>query len=192
MPALQREREREREREYEHEYEHESRRPQPSTGDVLLKIDRLETRESIEEAFDLVKRVFDQFVAPDFSQEGVREFFSLVTPEFLTSLPASGGFALGALEGNTLVGMIAVRNMNHIALFFVERAYQKKGIGRKLFLEAARMVRAQGADSIDVHSSPFAVPCYKALGFSATSSELVEKGIRYTPMRVDFAAKHAV
>ena len=76
-------------------------------------------------------------------------------------------------------GVIAFRDFNHITLFFVKEEYQRKGIGRALFQKALEIAQVE---NISVHSSPFAVECYKSLGFKVLDAEKVELGIRYIPM----------
>ena len=82
-----------------------------------------------------------------------------------------------------MVGIIATRKQgSHITLFFMDEAYQRQGIGRRLFETA--MMDAEGA-MITVNAAPAAVAIYRKLGFVAIKGEQVTDGIRYTPMRFD-------
>jgi GNAT superfamily N-acetyltransferase len=159
--------------EYICEYEKESK---------IIQIRKLDTEQSLNAAFVLVKVVFDEFVAPDYSEEGTTNFFRLVTPGYLEKLYARNGFVLGAFTNELIVGMIAIRDFNHISLFFVDRQFQKKGIGRSLFLPAVQIIESQGLTDIHVHSSPFAVLFYKAIGFTSVGPQCIGGGIRYVPM----------
>jgi GNAT superfamily N-acetyltransferase len=160
--------------EYMYEYEKESK---------IIQIRRLDTEQSLNAALVLVKRVFDEFVAPDYSEEGNANFFRFVTPEYLENLYARNGFVLGAAFNNeSIVGMIAIRDFNHISLFFVDRQFQKKGIGRSLFSAAMQIIESQGMNDIHVHSSPFAVQFYESMGFTSLGPQCIEGGIRYMPM----------
>ena len=77
------------------------------------------------------------------------------------------------------MGVLAAEG-SHIALFFVDPAVQRQGIGRQLFLAD---LGEGGWDRVTVHSSPYAVEVYRHLGFSPTAEEqLSPDGIRYTPM----------
>jgi len=69
-------------------------------------------------------------------------------------------------------------------LFFVQKEYQHKGIGKKLHALAINKCRTSlpKVDAIDVHSSPYAVPIYEKLGFANTNKEQIVNGIRFTPM----------
>ncbi len=136
------------------------------------------------EAFSLVEKVFNLFVASDYSSEGVETFFRLVTADYIESLASRNGFVYGAFSGDLLVGVLAVRDRNYISLFFIDSDFQGIGIGRKLFEVARKEIASNGEFAINVHSSPFAVPVYEALGFDKIDIEQCEAGIRYTPMQL--------
>lgn len=138
-----------------------------------LSIKKLEKRET-ERALSLVWRVFLEYEAPDYTQEGVDEFYRSIHDEsYISALTLYGAFTDGELAG-----VIATRNGGrHIALFFVEGKYHRRGIGKRLF----RTVRT---DKMTVNSSPYAVPVYRRLGFEAVMPEQVVNGLRFTPMEL--------
>lgn len=132
------------------------------------------------EAMDLVWKVFSKFEAPEYSAEGAAAFRDFISSrEVLDSLTVYGAF-----EGETLMGVIAMRDVSHISLFFVREEHHRKGVGRALFEHAALEC---GIKRITVNSSPYAVPVYRALGFSQTAGEQLQDGIRYTPMEYEAA-----
>ena len=92
-----------------------------------------------------------------------------------------GGLAVyGAFDKGKIVGVAATRNEgNHIALFFVDSQYHRRGIGRKMF---ETVLHGSISDHITVNSSPYAVNVYHHLGFFDTDAERLENGIRYIPM----------
>ena len=130
----------------------------------------------IGESLDLAWRVFSDFEAPDYSPEGVEEFRrSIHDPIFIERLRF-----FGAWKMDRLVGMLATRNNgSHIAQFFVDKAFHRQGIGRALFTFADQL---NPCDRMTVNASPYAVPVYQHLGFTATMPEQVTNGLRYTPM----------
>lgn len=139
---------------------------------------RLTAKEELPEVLALVSAVFNRFEAPDYTPEGAETFRRSVAdcPEYLAQITVYGAFSEGKL-----VGMIATRSGGtHIALFFVDGAYHRRGIGRMLFEEAARHCPT---DEMTVNASPYAVEVYHALGFRDTDSEQSEGGMRFTPMR---------
>lgn len=127
-------------------------------------------------ALSLVWSVFLQYEAPDYSQQGIDAFRAAITDrKYLGALEMWGAYL-----GEYLIGVIALRNGgNHIALFFVDGAYHRKGIGRALFNTA---LTYSTGDVLTVNSSPYAVNFYRRLGFVPNSAEQLTNGIRYTPM----------
>ncbi len=135
------------------------------------------TREGLPPALDLVWKVFLEFEAPEYSQEGIDEFKRTIdrqTEDFTFDM-------YGASEEDELLGVIATRNEgSHIALFFVRTEYHGQRIGRKLF---EHIVPLSSSDFITVNSSPYAAEIYRKLGFTDTAAEQVTNGIRYVPMK---------
>ena len=136
-------------------------------------------QEEIEKALLLVWQVFQEYEAPDYTQEGIEEFYKSIHDEkYLFELCWYGAFVQ-----EKLVGVIATRTAGtHIALFFVEGKYHRQGIGRRLF----QTVQIKCcSDKITVNSSPYAIPVYHKLGFKDTDVEQTVNGLRFTPMELD-------
>ena len=81
---------------------------------------------------DLVYRVFNEYVAPDYTPEGVREFRRYVRPDQFLRRSWADHFTLVAVEDDEIVGMIEVRNYDHVSLFYVDQARLGTGSGRGL------------------------------------------------------------
>lgn len=128
--------------------------------------------------------VFNQFVAPEFPQEGIEEFMTYIQPEALVSHLKSDHFALIAAIRSEIIGVIAVRDHNHVALFFVDSRYQRRGIGRELCRKALEICNCQEVkpSQMTVNASPNSVNAYKKLHFEPTDKEQCVNGIRFVPM----------
>ena len=137
------------------------------------------SKSNIPAALDLVWRVFSEFEAPDYSDEGISEF-----RRFLDEASANEQLRLWArFIENNIVGVIAVRPPCHIALLFVDKEYHRRGIARSLFMTVLNDRQTiDGHDTVTVNSSPYAVEAYLRLGFAPTDSEQLTTGIRYFPM----------
>lgn len=137
---------------------------------------RLLSRDELNNALDLVWKVFCEYEAVNYTETSRQVFYDAIhTEEYLDSLTAYGAF-----DEDELVGIIASRNeASHIALFFVDGAYHKQGIGRKLW---ETMLENSTADVITVHSSLYASEIYRRLGFLQTGEETEDGGIVYIPM----------
>ena len=140
-----------------------------------MEIRRLE-KEEYGTALDLAWKVFGQFEAPDYSEQGTQAFYaSIHDGDYISQLRIYGAF-----DGAALIGLLATRSGGaHIALFFVDGAYHRRGVGRQLFFRAAGDCAAA---EMTVNSSPYALEAYRRLGFNETDTERVEDGIRYTSM----------
>ena len=141
-------------------------------------------QDEIMKALLLAWDVFKEYEAPDYTEEGVQEFYkSIHDNEYITRLHVYGAFDKGRL-----VGVIATRNGGtHIALFFVDGQYQGQGIGKKLFQTVLKEYQTDKiTDKMTVNSSPYAVPIYHKLGFRDVDTEQVVNGLRFTPMELFF------
>ncbi|MGN1160514.1 MAG: GNAT family N-acetyltransferase [Lachnospiraceae bacterium] len=141
-------------------------------------------RDEWQEAMGLAWRVFLRFDAADYPEEGVKSFYNFVTDSALQRMFIVGSYQMFcAFENGKMVGMITLRESEHISLLFVDGAHHKKGIGTKLVDEVRNYILTEvGGSRITVHSSPYAVNFYHKLGFRDLAPEQEADGIRFTPM----------
>lgn len=133
----------------------------------------------------LVKRVFDEFVAPLYETEGVEEFLKYVNPDRMVARLCSNHFILIAEKGGNPLGMIEIRDFNHISLLFVEGISQRHGIAKRLLAEALELCKSKvDISEMSVNSSPNAVEAYSKLGFKIDDQEQLKNGIRFVPMKL--------
>lgn len=135
------------------------------------------TNKNINEVIQFIKQTFLEFVAPDYDEAGIKNFFKFAEAEdVLMKL-----VFYAALHNNKIIGILAVDvKLNHICLFFVDKACQNTGIGTALF---KKFLNESMPKAVTVNSSPFAVKVYEKLGFTANGSMQVSDGIVYIPMR---------
>jgi GNAT superfamily N-acetyltransferase len=133
---------------------------------------------------DLIVPVFQEFIGCHYPPEGVREFLGYVDPHAFRERFLSNHFTLVATRGGRIVGVIEVRDSNHICLFFVETRLHGRGIGRMLAERAIEMCRQKRPDltAVDVNSSPNSVGVYKRLGFVPVGLQKTVNGITFVPM----------
>ena len=127
-------------------------------------------------AMELAWRVFQEFEAPEYAPEGVQAFHDYITdPAAVKTLTVYGAF-----EGESIISVLAIRpGGTHISLFFVDPDYHRQGVGTALM---QCFFTDSGAETVTVHSSPYAVEVYRRLGFQPTAAEQLADGIRYIPM----------
>ena len=130
----------------------------------------------ISDALELVWKVFLEYEAPDYTEEGINEFKRTI--EDYSWVSAREFY--GAFDSDKIVGVIATKDGYHIALFFVDGDYHRRGIDRNLF----NMVLELNKDGyFTVNSSPYAHEVYKHLDFFDTDTEQCISGLRFYPMR---------
>lgn len=148
-----------------------------------FSIKEIESEEIIEFS-DLVLRVFNEFVAPDFTKEGCQVFRSWLEPGRIIERLKKGKFILVAKDKNTIVGGIEIRKGSHISLLFVDKGCHGRGIAKILIEEATKKcLEKSDIKEITVHASPFAVPIYLRLGFQQIEPEQEVDGMRFTSMK---------
>jgi GNAT superfamily N-acetyltransferase len=135
-----------------------------------------------------VKRVFHEFVAHQYSNQGIQEFLKYIEPQHLSKRCQADSFVLLAETKEKIVGMIELIGNCHISLFFVEGHLQRIGIGRELLKKSIKICRENNPSltEITVNSSPNAVNIYEKIGFSVVEPEKEKNGIRFVPMKLEF------
>ncbi len=133
---------------------------------------------------DLAWRTFLKFDAPDYPQEGIDNFKDFVTDEVLKNMFHSGEYQLFvAVRAKKIIGIISLRDRNHISLLFVESAYHRQGVGTGILRTLTEyMYSEMGQTSVTVNASPYAVGFYHKMGFEDTDIQQLVSGILYTPM----------
>jgi ribosomal protein S18 acetylase RimI-like enzyme len=140
--------------------------------------------EDWEEAMELAWRTFLKFEAPGYSEEGILNFLNLISGEKLYRMYLNGSVKLFvAKKDGKIVGMGALRSLNHISLLFVDKAYHRQGIGRELVRALQREAfKSTQSCRITVNSAPYAIGFYETLGFIKTQELAKADGIEFLPM----------
>jgi len=132
----------------------------------------------------LIERVFNEFVAPDFEQEGIDKFCRFANPPAVAERVRSGAFVLVAMQAGELVGVLEFRPPGHLSMMFVTR--RRRGVAKGLLASALQKARPENPaiSTVTVNSSPYAVPIYQKMGFRQTGSMTTHNGITYVPMEL--------
>lgn len=135
-------------------------------------------------ALQLAWRVFEEFDAHQHETYGVLEFRKYIESSSIKQLLENSEMKmLGCFNDEKIIGIIALKQVNHISLLFVDKNYQRQGIARTLFQKVAGYcIKENGGLRISVNSSLYAVEIYKKLGFVATDVKQQKNGIRFIPM----------
>ena len=132
----------------------------------------------------MIVEAFDEFIAPDYGREGIAEFHRFAASDAIVARMTKNHFVRVAVAGGSPVGMIEIRDNNHVALLFVDKAYQHHGVATSLLDMALADARDANPDlaRVTVNSSRFGVPAYEKLGFRQTGAERTVNGIVFIPM----------
>lgn len=128
------------------------------------------------ECLDLVWEVFSEFEVPVFPKEGGIEYKRIIEE----TRQKNNIVFYGALDKNKVVGVLGMRENNHIGYFYVDKNYHRRGIGKGLF---NLMKQDYIKQEFTVNAAPYGVPIYKRLGFLETDTIKNINGVIFTPMK---------
>lgn len=143
-------------------------------------------RKDLRNALELVWEVFEEYEAPDYDEMGVKTFRHFIDYNAMLERIESGEMKFwGSFQNSYLVGVIAIRPVQHISLLFVRGRFHHLGVASGLVRAAIAEIKKEGlvAPLITVNSSPYAVGFYQSVGFEALGPEETRDGIRFTSMR---------
>ena len=144
-----------------------------------------------EETMAMTWRTFLKFEAKDYGVEGVDNFRNFIADPILRRMFLIGTYHMYvATHQEKIVGMVSLRDKNHISLLFVDEAYHKQGIGRRLIDTIGTFSKEEyGKDEITVNAAPYGFGFYKKVGFFSTSPLMTSGGIKYTSMKKKIGEK---
>ena len=148
------------------------------------KIEELKL-EDLEEVIKVIEITFLKFEAPDYSKEGVENFFKFANYETIKENLNRNMKIYVAKVKEKIVGVIGYRDNLHINLLFVLEKYQYNGIAKALYNEVIKNCRNAETKRITVNSSPYAHDVYKKLGFIDDDKIHEVDGIKFYPMHKD-------
>ena len=145
---------------------------------------RLMIPEEAPDVSALVRVVFDEFIGPESTQQGIDEFHKFIEPAALNERILADHFIMIAVDKEVPVGMIEIRQNNHVSLLFVDRNFQNHGIAKTLLSQALLKAKKfeSGLSRVTVNTSRQGVRTYEKLGFRQTGPEREVNGIIFIPM----------
>ncbi len=144
-----------------------------------------------EETMAMIWKTFMKFEAADYGAEGTNNFRNFISDPMLRRMFLLGSYHMFvATHLNKIVGMVSLRDKNHISLLFVDEAYHKKGIGRRLIDTIGAFSKEEyGKEEITVNAAPYGFGFYRKVGFCSVSPLLTNGGIKYTSMKKEIGEK---
>ncbi len=138
-------------------------------------------------AMKLAWDTFAKFNAPDYSREGIENFYNFIHDDMLRKMFVAGNYQLFvATDRSDYVGMLTLREKKHISLLFVEENYHRHGVASALLSFVCRYALCEeGVENLTVNAAPYATGFYHKKGFRDLQGEMLQDGIRFTPMELD-------
>jgi GNAT superfamily N-acetyltransferase len=137
----------------------------------------------------MILQVFDEHVAPTFEPEGVAEFHDFINADMLIerakvniTFVAWQHMLSGVESRRRVVGIIDVKETDHVSLLFVRTSHMGLGIATALVARAVEACRAAGRSKMTVNSSLNAQTFYEHMGFEAVAEPQQTHGFSYVPM----------
>ena len=132
----------------------------------------------------LAQRSFSAFIAPDWEPRAVEHFHAHSTPEVLRASLPSCACVAGAFSDARMVGFVLMPQPSFVRMLFVEPSAMRQGVGRRLWEFARAHIERcfPKVATVELNSSPHAVPFYRRLGFAPISAPFLRDGCRATRM----------
>lgn len=131
----------------------------------------------------LVRSLINDSLTDPEGEDAARFYATLAPSEVERFMAMPNLFYAVAEDSGNIMGMILVRDNNHIGQFFVAREHQRKGIGSALWQHALTKALQCGATGeFTVLSSILAKALYEKFGFVATGSPEVKHGFKFIRM----------
>jgi predicted GNAT family N-acyltransferase len=150
-----------------------------------LLIVRDAKKEEWEDIMALAWRTYLKFEAGEYPTEGTTSFFAFITNATLYQMFLKGEYLIKIAKiDKKIVGMISMRNKNHLSLLFVEKEYHRQGIGKKLVdAMCMELKKSKLKNCITVNAAPYALEFYHEIGFFDLSGQIENEGIIYVSMQ---------
>ncbi len=133
-------------------------------------------KERNSECLDLVWRVFSELETPIFGEIASLEYKKIIEE----TREKNNIEFYGALENEEVVGVLGMRENNHIGYFYIDQSFRGRGIGKSLF----KLMKKDYENKVfTVNAMPTGVDAYSHLGFSQTGPLEDNGGIVTTPMK---------
>lgn len=137
--------------------------------------------EDIENISSLVRDTYKKHASNFDSEEGKKIVLEHASKKQIEQrFNKEGSLLLIAKDSQKIIGMIEIKNYNHITLFFVDEHYFRQGVGKKLFEKVKNIL---GEKEYSVNATPSALQFYEHIGFECISKNVEYKdGISYISM----------
>lgn len=142
---------------------------------------RQATRADARKISALLCPLVKKYVTYEFNQHAEQTLLNSMNPEAIAGY-LEKGFQYFIAEANNrpeIIGVLGIKDLNHLYHLFVAESYHQQGIAKSLwahYLELAKPTR------VTVNSSHYALDVYLKIGFKVSGKAEVKQGISSIPM----------
>ena len=135
---------------------------------MQYKIDYMKESE-LNTTINLIKDVYDEFNRSDYEDDEIEKFYNFIEEYTIKEKLNSGEMIIlvARTTYNQIIGAIAVSAENKVELLFIDKKFQRKGIGTNLLKYAINLCKYNDKfiQKIMVNSFLYSVEFYRKFGF---------------------------
>ncbi|MDQ7048929.1 MAG: GNAT family N-acetyltransferase [Enterobacterales bacterium] len=130
----------------------------------------------------LILSLVKEFISHEYSQEGERVMLNSMSQSAIENNISRGYEYFVAQESSQsaqIIGVLAIKNKNHIYHCFVDKKYHRQHIAKQLW---QYYLGLENMPHCSVNSSKYAIGFYQSIGFKATDEVYEKQGVTCYPM----------
>jgi len=130
----------------------------------------------------LILSLVKEFISHEYTQQGEQVMINSMSETAITHNINRGLEYFVALKPNTrqpLIGVLAIKNKNHIYHLFVDKNHHHQNIAKQLW---QHYLALEDVSQCSVNSSKYAIGFYQSIGFKATDDVYEKEGVTCYPM----------
>lgn len=134
---------------------------------------------------DLVVHSFQEFIGPHYPRSGIRDFLAYASPHAINERVERDHVILVAVVRNAVIGAVDIDDHRHIDLFFVDKRWHGRHVGRELMVRTIELCLEARPDlrEITADTSEYGLPAYAAMGFERAGAPQVTHGRNFLRVR---------
>ena len=140
----------------------------------------------LEQAINLVRDVYLEFVADDYSEQGKISFEAYLQEklhEASAGLKSEEKRIWAYYQSDEMLGVIATQETSHIALVFVDKHHHKQEIAPAMInFVLEELKKNENVTRVTLNSSFYAVKAYEHMGFVIEGEQQEKDGIVFISM----------
>lgn len=145
---------------------------------------RIVTEAEAAAASAVVHASFIELAAADWDPQAQQVFLAESSPEALAGKLDVAAYAAGTFAAEQMVGFLLMPTPALLGMMFVDPRWLRQGIAQALWEKARAHVESvfPAVKTVELNTTPYALPFYRSIGFVPISAEFTREGCRATRM----------